>query len=238
MWDLARRIRTEDIAAGKNPLSSVRFRRDGKVLASADYCGRITLWNAATFAKVAESSASAGELCAMCYSPDGKVIAAGSGSDILLLDSATMKTLRTLRGSSDSIQSVGFSPDGRVLASGGWDEDVRLWEVASGKCAAATPVRHRGVLSVSFSADGRSLACGNQDGTITLFDARNGKQIASFQAARGQLRCLQFGVWRRPLGVRKRRRYDQAMGPRNAKGSPDISRSYHVSHVAGVPSGW
>ena len=57
VWDLARRIRTEDIAAGKNPLSSVRFRRDGKVLASADYCGRITLWNAATFAKVAESGA-------------------------------------------------------------------------------------------------------------------------------------------------------------------------------------
>jgi WD40 repeat protein len=44
-----------------------------------------------------------------------------------------VKLLRILEGHKDHVVSVVFDPMGRTLASGGYDNTVKLWEVAIGK---------------------------------------------------------------------------------------------------------
>ena len=75
------------------------------------------------------------------------------------------------------VQSVAFSPDGGTLASAGWDNTVRLWDVATGE-ELMTLTRHGdSVLSVAFSPDGSMLACGSSDDTIRLWDVVTGKEL-------------------------------------------------------------
>ena len=66
----------------------------GKTLASATVGnGTITLWDGRTFVKKASFNSGPPRAFSLCfaYSPDGKIIAAGQGRSINLLESATRK---------------------------------------------------------------------------------------------------------------------------------------------------
>lgn|GEM_PF-6632190 len=64
----------------------------------------------------------------LAFSPDGKVLAAGSNYNyIVLFDTSTWKELKTLKGHNKEVNSISFSPDGKTLASGSSDGTIRFW---------------------------------------------------------------------------------------------------------------
>ena len=63
------------------------------------------------------------------YSPDGKLLAAGHGADVSLLDSATGQVIKTLKGHEAEVHGLAFSPDGKTLTTAGWDNKVILWDL-------------------------------------------------------------------------------------------------------------
>ena len=72
---------------------------------------------------------------AVAYSPEGKILAAGSGSGIVRLWNVDTQRqigvpLGTLNHAS-LIESVAFSPDGKKVAAASKDGIVRLWDVAT-----------------------------------------------------------------------------------------------------------
>jgi WD40 repeat protein len=62
------------------------------------------------------------------WSPDGKLLALGSGDDktISLWDVSSGRILRKLIGHRDFVHSIAWSPDGKLLVSGSRDKTVIL----------------------------------------------------------------------------------------------------------------
>ncbi|MEM7113490.1 MAG: hypothetical protein AAF614_13720 [Chloroflexota bacterium] len=81
-----------------------------------------------------------------------------------------------LSGHTDAITAVSFSPDGTRLATASLDQQVKIWDTASGQELLTLEEHGRAVNSVAFSPDGRLLASGSDDGTTILWNAETGER--------------------------------------------------------------
>ncbi|MBN2310101.1 MAG: WD40 repeat domain-containing protein, partial [Candidatus Hydrogenedentes bacterium] len=80
-------------------------------------------------------------------------------------------------GHGDHVKSVCLSADGRWALSGSWDNTLRLWEMATGKCVRTFNGHTNWIESVSLSADGRWALSASSDKTLKLWDVATGQCV-------------------------------------------------------------
>lgn len=144
-WDLATGKNTATLKTGKYAFAAA-FSPDNQTLAAtvSEFVNLdgvdvikdngVKLWNVATGEERATLSVFAGQVRSVAFSPDGKVLAAGSeNGPVVLWDAASGKAIATLKGHTDEVLALAFSADGTVLASGGKDNRVKLWDLGKAK---------------------------------------------------------------------------------------------------------
>src|SRR5262249_35666126 len=122
---------------------TVALSPDGETLATGNEQGKVVLLEVKTGRRRLTLEGHAHAVRRLAFSPDGKVIASGSGSyrdgpkslpgEVKLRDAATGKEIRPLVGDAGGeLNGLSFSADGRTLA---WVTDyvVRLTDVATGQ---------------------------------------------------------------------------------------------------------
>jgi WD40 repeat protein len=120
-----------------------------------------------------------GNVTCLAYSPDGRLLAAGSPGNgrINVWDAVTGKRLWAMTHP-QGVQSVAFSRDGRRLASGGYEKKVRIWDMQTGKEALPAWDAPRLAIALALSPIDGLLAVG-QFGEVKVRDLETGKEVAS-----------------------------------------------------------
>jgi WD40 repeat protein len=168
--------------------SHVTFSPDGAWMASAGHNSLIDIWDVETWQVVQTLEGHTDRVFGLAFSPDGALLASGSGmgpSDVSdyvvkVWDISSGNEVHTLEGHSGDIHAVAFSPDGTLVASASTDYTVRLWDVQSGELIRT--LRHgNGLYDVTFSPDGTLVASAGCDRTVKLWDVASGKQLHSLR---------------------------------------------------------
>lgn len=120
----------------------------------------------------------------LAMSPDGSLLAAQVGPDVLLVDPDSLTTVRRLGGHIAAIHSVEFSPGGRLVAAGASDGSILVWDTLTGavehRLAGPTAL----IRELSFAPDGRTLVSGTDQGLL-VWDLSGERRFVSRSLAPG-----------------------------------------------------
>lgn len=171
---------TVALAQPHDIFDAVAVSPDGRLLAVL-HEEVLTLWDTATARRLAiQGSPDAlvpGGL--VCFSPDGRTLAANSSrGGTRLYNVASLQVRTSLPQTVPLLSSVAFSADSKLFFAGTSDHAIRIWEVATGREIGAFTGHKQDARSVALSPDGRTLASASADGTLRLWSVTTRRAIA------------------------------------------------------------
>ena len=127
-------------------------------------------------------------------SPNGRTIATvDRSSRVAIRDLDGTRPVRTLRRGPSFVTTLAFSPDGHRLAVAGDGQNLRVYDVATGRA-----VLRRSTVQVGFidalAYGRRYLAVAGDDWTIALTDARTGRPAGVLRGHKGPVIDLAFAA--------------------------------------------
>lgn len=174
--------RVWEVASGKKLFSFsgefIALSPDGKTLASINRDKLVQLWEMKSGKELRSFSITAKSIpYQLEYTPDGKNLIAVIGDILYLIDASSGKEVRSFKG------YVGkLDPKGRYWASTpSFSNNLSLWDLSTGKEAAALPGHNQDIKNLVFSPDGTYLASASEDsqGLIKLWEVASGKELLS-----------------------------------------------------------
>ncbi|MEM9807924.1 MAG: NB-ARC domain-containing protein [Cyanobacteria bacterium P01_D01_bin.56] len=146
---------------------SAVFSPDGQHLATG-VDEEIRLWQVENRQQVMTYTGHSGWVNTLVFSPDGKMLASGSGQDqtVRLWTVATGQCWKTLRGHTGGVESVAFHPQEALVVSGGTDGQICFWQPETGELIKTFSAHDKRIFSVAFTADGEFLVSSSEDGTV------------------------------------------------------------------------
>jgi WD40 repeat protein len=139
-----------------------------------------------------------GRVSALDFSPDGRLLAMGSGAaarsgQVVLWDLVQRRIYRKdLRAHQDEVLAVEFSRDGRFLATAGADQMAKILGVEDGQEVGVLEGHTHHVLDVAWRANGLQIATASADKSIKIWDVRSAQQLRTIAGGREEITGVAF----------------------------------------------
>jgi len=152
------------------------FSSNGVLIATKSDHG-IFLWNRQTGANLVELPGSDPTSCPLAFSPDSRLIVAGSMSGTCeVWETGTFRKVTSFPAHASHVDKGNFSPDGKQFVTASSDHTLKVWDTSDWLKPTnewRRPVILRGhteeVLDAAFSPDGRLIASASVDGTVRFW---------------------------------------------------------------------
>ena len=162
------------------------------------------LWEVSTGKELWARPKSSGWMHRVAFSANGDVLAfagygfcfrkSATGTPLLEVDGSKVLPERNHFNQEQKLfQTLAYAPNGRMIAAG-YDNNVRLWETATGGERLTLVTQVGEVLAVAFSPNGKILASAAKEGTIQLWDTVNGIELGRVVGHRGSVLSLAFSA--------------------------------------------
>ncbi|MEM6752696.1 MAG: NB-ARC domain-containing protein, partial [Cyanobacteria bacterium P01_C01_bin.38] len=179
-------------AINLNNLLSLAISPSGKILATGDINGQISLWQVADGKHLLTFKAHQTWIWTVAFSPCEQILASGShDGTVKLWDIETGNNPNTFENLG-GVWSVSFSPDGKILAIGSSDNSIYLWDINEGRCLKILYGHTDDINSLDFNSDGSILVSGSMDSDIRLWDINKYECINIFNGHVGTVTSVCF----------------------------------------------
>jgi WD40 repeat protein len=122
-------------------------------------------------------------ISSLAFSPNGKVIAAGTNrGSVLLWNVDARRQVAEISMGTSPVQAVEFDPTGQALMTADTEGAVGLWNTSTYRPLGRTIEANRGLKSAVFSPDGRILAVGGLSGPISIWSVPDRRKIGTIAA--------------------------------------------------------
>jgi WD40 repeat protein len=139
-----------------------------------------------------ELEAPGGDLRAVCFSPDGRhVAAAGRGRVIHIWEAATGRQAMQIALPRGTVEALAYSPDGSLIASAGSGGQVQLWKAADGQSAGVLGKDLGLVMSLEFVGQ-RYVAAGTSNNLIHLWNLEDRNEHHRLLGHTGSVAALHY----------------------------------------------
>ncbi len=182
----------------KKGANQIAFSPDGGYLASGGNDAIARLWNPANGSQVQQMIGGTFAVPALAFQPNGKFVAVVNGSLARLREIETGRIGTTIRADAPLL-SLDFSPDGQWIATGNLNNQLEIWEAATGEriwmLASSEPAESSVpafIKQVVYSPDGSLLGSASSDGSIRVWEPPGDKPLIDLSGHSRAASCLAF----------------------------------------------
>jgi len=164
----------------RRQIAAMEFSPDGKVLASLQEGGKITLWKVPKGEKITTLTSKASAKRLIGFSPDGSMLAAISqDKTIQVWNTSTGECLATLEGQTRNITGLAFLPDGNSLVSVSNYGSTKLWTIEG--IEIPTTLDTSDFPTCALSPDGTLMISADALNTVKLWSVTEGEELVTLQ---------------------------------------------------------
>lgn len=139
-------------------------------------------------------------ILSVCFSPDGRCLASGSGdTTVRIWDIDTQTPRFTCKAHKNWVLCISFSPNGKYIVSGDMDGDICIWDPLTGKQIGPVLKGHKKFITgitwepIHKNPNGTRFATSSKDATVKLWDVPLGRCVMTLSGHTASVTCLRWG---------------------------------------------